>query len=509
MVSPSLAIDGPPQNVRSYSLERSSSQNREHASTNEYSRILKPSLCLENGGSGEVGLTQYASSYPYRSDQWHIHWVGPTILLTGLVLGTGCAVAHHFFYLTYDGTEASEWSQQKVHFAGQAFARITSLLLTASAAAAYRQWVWSLLKRRALPISSIDTLFVLDSSVLELILGWRTWLIATTTMLFACMLWSLQVASIITPGAMSTKTHQWIRSANVSAQQARICQFGFTSTGSGNIGDSSQMACYEYYNEGFDRINTGLTRTISGTAYSGEIPVFDSPCNSENCTLEFDYVAPTLRCASMDNPSNLTEEFPNNPYLTDNLTEAYDPFLTFAGTSTGNPEYGDALEFNMTVLTGIEPITYESYTCNIWNTSMLYTFTFQQGKSTTISPAREPTLLNLVLYELSTGTSVLTWFSQVVNLLDGTVSGEKDTTGVIYDVSGISNTGVTVNANISYVRDTSLRRYIYTGADRLAAGYDPSAPGNIGTGLEELTRNISVAMSLMYGFFSSTSRFVC
>jgi len=139
-----------------------------------------------------------------RHNQWHFHWIPPTILLGGLVLGVAISIGHHFFYTSLDGQEASAEDQEHFHFIGLILARLVSVCLTAAAAMAYRQWIWGLLRRRDMPIGSIDTLFSLDTSVAELVLGFKTWRVAFIVMCFACFLWALQIPSLRTPGTLST-----------------------------------------------------------------------------------------------------------------------------------------------------------------------------------------------------------------------------------------------------------------------------------------------------------------
>lgn len=95
------------------------------------------------------------------------------------------------------------------------------------------------------------------------------------------------------------------------------------------------------------------------------------------------------------------------------------------------------------------------------------------------------------------GWNIRTIWQQLTKLFAGTVSGYVVTnngTADIFDASGASPDSQNTTGQSS-ARDTSLRRYIYTGADAAVAGYDPTAPGNAGTALEELSRNISIALT--------------
>jgi len=93
--------------------------------------------------------------------------------------------------------------------------------------------------------------------------------------------------------------------------------------------------------------------------------------------------------------------------------------------------------------------------------------------------------------------SVLTTWEQLIKLFAGNVLGYVVMyNGItdIFDDSGSSPDSQDTTGQSS-ARDTSLRRYIYSRADAAVAGCDPTAPGNAGAALEELSRNISVALT--------------
>lgn len=462
------------------------------------------------------------------SDQRKLHWKGPSLLVASLVIGVGAATAHHFLYSHYDGKPALPTDQERLHFGGLALARIVSMLLTLAAGIAFRQWIWRLLRRKSLPIGSIDTLSVLDSSMFELVTGWKTWPLATFAMLLAVFLNCIQVPSLISPGSLSTEivSQSDIRTMDVPA--TRICQFGFDASNPSNRLDGNALwntanvnntGCYAYYDSTSDRINSGLNKVLWGTSYAGQIPQLKSPCGvNGNCSYTLNYLAPTLQCSSIP-PPEISPRFGSmGGYLPQNYTSGDDYigmfFMAFGGTivkrtfnDTNSSVYRN---FNMTLLTGVSPVTYQSWDCGFFNTSMAFNFTYTGQSSSQVVLEKPPTYLNEIdfgasIFDYDTylgPNSVETYWTQMTGLFAGIVQGQiGQNSHDIYDGSGFSSNTDTFSqrtANLSAARDTSLGRYIYTGPDRVTAGYDPLAPGDAGTALEEISRNISVAMTQMY-----------
>lgn len=141
---------------------------------------------------------------------------------------------------------------------------------------------------------------------------------------------------------------------------------------------------------------------------------------------------------------------------------------------------------------------------------MAFNFTYTGQSSSQVVLQNPPTYLNEIdfgasIFDYDTylgPNSVETYWTQMTGLFAGIVQGQiGQNSHDIYDGSGFSSNTDTFSqrtANLSAARDTSLGRYIYTGPDRVTAGYDPLAPGDAGTALEEISRNISVAMTQMY-----------
>jgi len=96
-------------------------------------------------------------------DYRHIYWATPCGLVAFLLLGVVSAVAHHLFYDSLDKRSLDSFSQEWAVRIGTGLAFFTKACLVASAAIAYQQHYWTLLRTQALPVKSIDKVMALLS----------------------------------------------------------------------------------------------------------------------------------------------------------------------------------------------------------------------------------------------------------------------------------------------------------------------------------------------------------
>jgi hypothetical protein len=109
-----------------------------------------------------------------------IHWFVPTAILSCLAFGIICALGHHFFYRSLQGTPVqndaiailgSNVSQQQLNVAiGTAFAFVVNAALAGAVSTAYIQLFWFTLKTATQPktLETLDTMFAALSNALSL-----------------------------------------------------------------------------------------------------------------------------------------------------------------------------------------------------------------------------------------------------------------------------------------------------------------------------------------------------
>jgi hypothetical protein len=96
--------------------------------------------------------------------KWGVNWIQPGIMVGLAVAGTLVAIGHHFYYLSLNGTKAGSADRQQwsLNF-GTAFAVIVTSLLKIACGLAYSQYIWTIIRRNAITINGLDSLFALTT----------------------------------------------------------------------------------------------------------------------------------------------------------------------------------------------------------------------------------------------------------------------------------------------------------------------------------------------------------
>lgn len=111
------------------------------------------------------------------------------------LIGSGGAIAHHFFYQSLDGQEAVD--QLQMFRYGTALAYFTKAALVGSVALAFRQQIWATFRRKMLSISTIDSLFsAMDDLVW--ILSPEIYHSAKVALLLIIVVWYVEQAAVFT-----------------------------------------------------------------------------------------------------------------------------------------------------------------------------------------------------------------------------------------------------------------------------------------------------------------------
>jgi hypothetical protein len=140
------------------------------AQSNPYTRIPRRKPVLDSLSFKSISTN--ASSSRFNSDPdiqnlidrraeevaaWGIHWWTPFSMGALFILGVIGAISHHIFYNSLHGQEAKD-QLQKVRY-GTALAFFTKATLVGSVILGYRQRIWYTLRRKAMTLGAIDSLF--------------------------------------------------------------------------------------------------------------------------------------------------------------------------------------------------------------------------------------------------------------------------------------------------------------------------------------------------------------
>lgn len=118
-----------------------------------------------------------------------IHWLMPTLMGGGLILGVVFAVVHHVFYQSLDkqivaGQDQQEWNIR----IGTGLAFLVKVLLTASASMAYTQLLWHTLKLNAISLDGLDAFFGVVGNAWGFS-NWELWRRGPALALIALIVW--------------------------------------------------------------------------------------------------------------------------------------------------------------------------------------------------------------------------------------------------------------------------------------------------------------------------------
>lgn len=96
--------------------------------------------------------------------KWGVVWYAPLVMVIYGIAGFGVAIGHHFYYRSLHGTQAGSTARQQISTAiGTGLSFLVVTLLRAGGCAAYAQYVWQLVRRKAYKLSTLDKMFALTT----------------------------------------------------------------------------------------------------------------------------------------------------------------------------------------------------------------------------------------------------------------------------------------------------------------------------------------------------------
>ncbi|TAQ89052.1 hypothetical protein B7494_g2621 [Chlorociboria aeruginascens] len=135
--------------------------------------------------------------------KWGTAWQTPFFMVMWAIVGFGFALGHHFYYQSLDGTKVGSSSRQNwaIRF-GTAFTFLVVACLRAACDSAYKQYIWTLFKRKAFSLDALDRLFSVTSDPTAF-LSWEFLRYAKIAFLIAAVCWCMALAGITPPGTLS------------------------------------------------------------------------------------------------------------------------------------------------------------------------------------------------------------------------------------------------------------------------------------------------------------------
>ncbi|KAH7138064.1 hypothetical protein B0J11DRAFT_513479 [Dendryphion nanum] len=238
----------------------------------------------------------------------------PMLMFLFFLIGFAMSLAHCIVYPKLQGQIVgdAEAQEEKIRF-GTAFAFLSQISLTASAWAAYTQWMWRTLKDQNITSEALNAAFEVDRSVLaftnvEMVkkMRWGS--------VIALFTWCLLLPPFFTPATLVVYPSTNAETIQTPMPYPNIAysKFGHKYAYSPpNTRDTTQ------FNDDTRRTFTGprtpLNLVTMATASSGEILLIDIPHN--NSAYSIDFFAPIVKCTD----ANTTETTVINKYLFETL----------------------------------------------------------------------------------------------------------------------------------------------------------------------------------------------
>lgn len=224
-----------------------------------------------------------------------MHWKAPTTILASLAAGIALSIGHHFFYASLNGTQVDNhllFNQQINIGIGTAFAFLIKSCLVIAIASSFTQLLWRDLLQSAIPVSQIDTVTQILSSLFDL-LNIRKLRRHKPLVLVALTSWAVPLATIIPPATLSIRVPDI---PVLAPQQFGVAKINWTQPVYQAGQDDPVAADEPTLGQNFLRPSNDLRILGQLTAISQEIPTFAIPMNS-SYSLKFD--GPALKCTGM------------------------------------------------------------------------------------------------------------------------------------------------------------------------------------------------------------------
>lgn len=115
---------------------------------------------------------------PFRRTEevkWGVAWGVPFMIISWTVTAIILSLGHHFYYQSLHGTPAGTTKRQNwALIIGTGFSFLAVALFRTACNIAYKQYIWTLLKRKSFHITAVDKLFQLPTDLFAFH-GWELW----------------------------------------------------------------------------------------------------------------------------------------------------------------------------------------------------------------------------------------------------------------------------------------------------------------------------------------------
>ncbi|KAN0096013.1 hypothetical protein V8E51_014818 [Hyaloscypha variabilis] len=311
------------------------------------------------------------------------HFLLPSLMCGGILLGTLVAVVHHFFYQSLNGRIVhSENQQQWFLRIGTGLSFLAKTFLTASAALGYTQLLWQTLRSSPISLHGVDSLFGAATNAWHFT-DWELWRRGPALAIVALIVWTIPLIAIITPATLT------VHLANKSNQTVHYLTFW-------------PLSNHETYDcASLSAPAPRVARLMSSVTSQGSILQIAAPY--PNCTYLVPFYGPSISCGlTTTGNSSFQEEIGDAivnstlveltyvafvPHLKEILADPYTTESIDLVSSDHARLYATTLRSEAVDSTGTLSFSaseYETIECGLYNTSYVVNFTLSNGQQEVI-----------------------------------------------------------------------------------------------------------------------------
>ncbi|KAG8711968.1 hypothetical protein FRC11_001346 [Ceratobasidium sp. 423] len=214
------------------------------------------------------------------------------LMLCLLLIGIGCGVAHHAFNSYLDGRLTTSFDQAWAIRIGTALAMGFKTAILASMGMAFAQQVWRSVRRSALSVKALDSLFGAFGGDPRSLFQADLYRSARLALLLAITAWLLPIATVFTPATLRIKPMD--RSSSSSCLVSAIDL--------GNVTDGGLIR-YPSLNGEYRGPSPVIRRVAFQSLLSGSfgrLTYFSGSATAINITYTLSFVAPALKCSEQN-----------------------------------------------------------------------------------------------------------------------------------------------------------------------------------------------------------------
>ncbi|KAH9206119.1 hypothetical protein DL95DRAFT_233747, partial [Leptodontidium sp. 2 PMI_412] len=151
---------------------------------------------------------------------WGVKWhQQPAWMIVCAFSGLCLAIGHHVYYSKLDHTPAgNEGRQQWAHTFGNIFAVSVATLFAVANRMAYKQYFWTIVRRKSFTLKALDSLFSLTSDLLGF-LDTDLWKGSPLAVVLASICWAITFAVFLPPGSLTVTAGTATEVVNMSIPQ--------------------------------------------------------------------------------------------------------------------------------------------------------------------------------------------------------------------------------------------------------------------------------------------------